>query len=74
MISYIKGTIRSFDRENSEVVVDVNGVGYEILLPMFVMRSLVDRGKQEGEEIALETYYHVTERQPRPVLVGFNNE
>ena len=74
MISYIRGTIRSIDRESSKAVVDVNGVGYEILLPMFVMRSLVDRGKQEGEEIALETYYHVTERQPRPVLVGFNNE
>lgn len=74
MISYIKGTIRSIDSDNSKVVVDVNGVGYEVLLPTFVMRSLVDRGKVSGEEIALETYYYVSERQPRPMLVGFNNE
>jgi len=74
MISYIKGTIRGIDDETSKVVVDVNGVGYEVLLPLFVMRSLADRGKAEGEEIALQIYYHVSERQPRPVLVGFNND
>ncbi|MCL0076201.1 Holliday junction branch migration protein RuvA [Dehalococcoidia bacterium] len=74
MISYIKGTIRGIDNETSKVVVDVNGVGYEVLLPLFVMRSLTDRGKEEGEEIALQIYYHVSERQPRPVLVGFNND
>jgi Holliday junction DNA helicase RuvA len=74
MISYIKGTIRSIDNKTSKVVVDVNGVGYEVLLPLFVMRSLTDRGKEEGDEIALQIYYHVSERQPRPVLVGFNND
>ncbi|MCL0048299.1 hypothetical protein M1N20_02475 [Dehalococcoidia bacterium] len=74
MISYIKGTIRGIDNETSKVVVDVNGVGYEVLLPLFVMRSLMDRGKEEGDEIALQVYYHVSERQPRPVLVGFNND
>ena len=74
MISHIKGTIASFDEEASRIVVDVNGVGYEILLPMFVKRSLEDRQKQEGDEITLQIYYHVSERQPRPVLVGFNSE
>jgi Holliday junction DNA helicase RuvA len=38
------------------------------------MRSLVEQGKKEGDEVELEIYYHVAERQPRPVLVGFNNE
>jgi Holliday junction DNA helicase RuvA len=74
MISYIKGTIIRFDKDNSKIVVDVNGVGYEILLPAFVMRSLVDQSKKEGEPVILQTYYHVSERQPRPVLVGFNSE
>ena len=74
MISYIKGTILDFDRDASKIEVDVNGVGYEILLPAFVMRSLVDHGKEEGDEIILRIYYHVSERQPRPVLVGFNSE
>ena len=49
-------------------------MGYSVLFPVFVMRSLVDQGKKEGEEIELEIYYHVAERQPRPVLVGFNND
>lgn len=74
LISYIQGTIVSFDRDNSKVVVNVNGVGYEIILPMFVTRSLVDNGKVEGDEISLQIYYHASERQPRPVLVGFNND
>lgn len=38
------------------------------------MRSLSDRGKKEGDEIALEVHYHATEKQPRPVLIGFNND
>ncbi|MFO8010372.1 MAG: Holliday junction branch migration protein RuvA [Dehalococcoidia bacterium] len=74
MISHIKGIISEIDEEKSRVVVDVGGVGYEILLPMFVMRSLVDRNSRSGDDITLKTYYHVTERQPRPMLVGFNNE
>jgi Holliday junction DNA helicase RuvA len=74
MISYIKGTIIRFDKDTSKIVVNVNGVGYEVLLPAFVMRSLVDQGKKEGEPVILQTYYHVSERQPRPVLVGFNSE
>ena len=52
----------------------MNGVGYVVLLPVFVMRSLTDQGKKEGDDIELEVYYHVTEKQPRPVLVGFNND
>ena len=55
-------------------MIDVGGVGYEVLLPMFVMRSLIDSQKQVNDTITLQTYYHVTDRQPRPVLVGFNNE
>jgi Holliday junction DNA helicase RuvA len=74
MISYIKGNIRSIDKDESKIVVDVNGMGYEVLLPAFVMRSLIDQGKREGEEVSLETLYYASERRPRPILVGFNND
>lgn len=75
MISYIKGTIRSIDRDQSRLVVEVNGVGYDVLLPTFVMRSLTqEQGKRMGDEIELQTYYHVPDRPPRPVLVGFNSD
>lgn len=73
MISYLKGTIRNIDKDNSRIVVEVNGVGYEVLLPFFVLRALTERGKKEGEEVELEIYYHIAERQPRPILVGFTN-
>lgn len=73
VISYIKGTIRNVDKDDSRIVVEVNGVGYEVLLPFFVMRSLTERGKKGGEEVELEIYYHIAERQPRPILVGFTN-
>ena len=47
-----------------------NQVGYEILLPAFVMKTFA--GKQEGEDVSLYIYYQQTERQPKPVLIGFN--
>src|SRR6202022_3700314 len=54
------------------VVVVNQGVGYDVFLPQFVMRTVDDRA--EGEPIELDIYYHVTERQIRPTLIGFNNE
>lgn len=74
MISQLRGIARNIDRERSNLVLEVNGVGYEVLLPVFVLRSLLDRGKEEGDEIELKIYYHVGGRPPRPMLVGFNNE
>jgi Holliday junction DNA helicase RuvA len=69
VISYIHGTLKRklIDR----VVVDVGGVGYDVFLPQFVMRTVEDR--PEGEPIEFDIYYHVTERQLRPTLIGFNN-
>ena len=47
------------------------GVGYEVQLPAFVYNSLTGRGIGVGDEVEFEVYYHVTDRQPRPHLVGF---
>ena len=52
----------------------VSGVGYEVSLPTFVMDEVVNVGKKNGEKINLEIYYHSTERSPKPLLVGFNNQ
>ncbi len=76
MITYLKGTIRSLSREPARAVVIVGGagygVGYEVVLPVFVYQSLANDGIHEGSEaVEFEIYYHVTERQPRPLLVGF---
>lgn len=69
MISYLSGTLRR--KLADRVVVDVGGVGYDVFLPQFVMRSLQER--PVGEPIEFEIYYHVTDRQLRPTLIGFNN-
>jgi Holliday junction DNA helicase RuvA len=74
LINFLNGAIRRVDRDKSQVVLDVLGVGYEVLLPYFVMRALDEEEKEEGDLIALEVYYHASERQPKPVLVGFKKE
>jgi Holliday junction DNA helicase RuvA len=74
MINYLKGTIRRIYKDDARVVLDVNGIGYELLLPYFVMRSLEEDERGEGDEVEMEIYFHASERQPKPVLVGFRKE
>jgi Holliday junction DNA helicase RuvA len=71
LISYIEGKVHRFDRSNETVVINAGGVGYQIVVPQFVMSALSARPVMVGDELALEVYYHVTDRQPKPVLVGF---
>jgi Holliday junction DNA helicase RuvA len=74
VISYISGVIRKLNREPASAVVITGGIGYEVHLPAFVYDSLTSRGVAEGSEVEFEVYYHVTERQPKPQLVGFLHE
>ncbi len=73
MINYLTGTIRSLTRDPARAVIVAGGVGYEVSLPAYVYQSLANDGIREGSEIELEIYYHVTERQPKPMLVGFRH-
>jgi len=41
-------------------------------LPVFVMETF--KNKSIGDQVALNIYFHQTERQPKPVLIGFNLE
>lgn len=70
MIGYIEGKI--LNKEEERMLVLVNQIGYEVLLPAIVMESLQD--KQVGDEISLYIFFQQTERQPKPVLIGFNLE
>lgn len=72
MISFLSGHLRRKSRDDQKIVVDVNGVGYEVLLPEFVRRTFDE--KEIGAPVEMEIYYHVAERQPRPLLIGFNRE
>jgi Holliday junction DNA helicase RuvA len=59
-------------KEDDRILVLTNQVGYEVLLPAFVMETL--NSKSIGDQISLYIYYQQTERQPRPILIGFNLE
>lgn len=49
----------------------VNGIGYEIYIPEYLNNYFVENNISLNSELSLEIYYHVTERQPKPLLVGF---
>ena len=70
MIAYLEG--RLVKREQDRIILLANQVGYEVLVPAFVRDTL--NTKEVGDEVSLYIYYHQTERQPKPVLIGFNLE
>ncbi len=71
MIAYLEGTLKSIYDERLTLL--VGGVGYDVLIPAFVM-SEIRRSKKQDEDLSLYISFHQTERQPKPVLVGFRHE
>ena len=69
MISHLHGILRKKNDEEMSLEVEVNGVWYEVFLPMFVWRAFEDA--ELDEEIELDTFYYAAERQPIPKLIGF---
>ena len=70
MIGYLEGKL--LKKEGDRILLLANQVGYEVLLPAVVMETF--RAKKVGDEVSLYIYYQQTERQPKPVLIGFNLE
>ncbi|MAF32569.1 MAG: Holliday junction branch migration protein RuvA [Desulfobacterales bacterium] len=70
MIGYLEGKL--LKKETDRVLVLANQIGYEVLLPVIVMESF--QAKNIGDKISLYIYHQQTERQPKPVLIGFNLE
>ncbi len=70
MIGYIEGKLLKI--EDEKILLLAGNIGYEILLPAFVRKSI--DSKASGDDLSLYIYYQQTERQPKPVLIGFNNE
>ncbi|MFP4475206.1 MAG: Holliday junction branch migration protein RuvA [Desulfatibacillaceae bacterium] len=68
MIGYLEGVL--FRKRSDRILLLANQVGYEILLPQVVYQRLPD----EGADLGLFIYHHQTERQPKPVLIGFSSE
>jgi len=73
MISQITGKIKK--QKQSSLVIDVNGISYEVLIPPAVMKGIDKAGLEDGK-ISLITYhyYQMDQSKAIPVLVGFLNE
>jgi Holliday junction DNA helicase RuvA len=71
MISFLEGTLLKKDEDR--IVILSHGVGYEVLLPSIVRQAYNDKkAGEDGDQVKLHIFYHQSERQPKPVLVGFN--
>jgi holliday junction DNA helicase RuvA len=70
MIGFIKGTL--LRKETDRILLLAGHIGYEIWLPPMVIASIA--GKNIDEPLSFFIYYHQTERQPKPILIGFNTE
>lgn len=70
MIAYLEGTL--LKKEEDRIILLANQVGYEVLVPFFVMETI--NVKSVGDTVSLFIYFHQTERQPKPVLIGFHLE
>ena len=64
MIGKIKGILDKVSI--SEIIIDSNGIGYEICIPL----STYDKLPREGEKITLFTHLHV--REDVMILFGFD--
>lgn len=71
MISRVSGKL--IGRGNGFIVLDVQGLGYEVMVPLVVEKAL--DATADGETLHLETIYYLQVEQTRatPVLIGFQN-
>jgi holliday junction DNA helicase RuvA len=71
MIAFLEGVLKKTYAD--KLVLAVSGIGYEILIPAYVMDE-IRRTTKTDDSLKLFISYNQTERQPKPVLVGFRNE
>ncbi len=70
MIGYIEG--RLLKKNEDRLLVLANQVGYEVVVPSTVMDKLGE--KSVGDEVAFFIYFQQSERQPKPLLIGFSSD
>lgn len=71
MISRIKGKL--VKRGENTVLVEVNGISYDVVVPLTVLNDL--KNTKIGDDIELITFHYLSNDPARsiPVLVGFTN-
>ncbi len=64
MIAHLRGKL--IEKDTSRIIVDVNGVGYEVSVPLTTFSALPDR----GAEVSIDIHTHV--REDIIALYGFS--
>ncbi len=64
--------LKASHNRDDRLTIVVNGIGYDILIPAYVMKRIKTE-KRDGDDLELYVSYNQTERQPKPVLVGFQS-
>ncbi len=67
MIGYLEGKILHSGQDN--ILLLAGSTGYELTVNQRLAEKLANAGRDDVT--ALYVYYHQTERQPKPVLIGF---
>lgn len=78
MISHLEGKLARVDIDGPTVEIDVQGVRYEVLVPLFLwpeLSEIVGEADLDSAEsrpaVGLHISYHASANVPVPVLVGF---
>ncbi len=69
MIAALRGKFVHWDADSFTLWLDVGGVTYEMIVPAFAAEWVARH--EAGAELHLHTYYHVAERSPKPLIIGF---
>lgn len=69
MIAALRGLFVQWDADNNTLWLDVSGVTYELIVPSFAADWVMQN--EPGDELHIYTYYHVADRSPKPVIIGF---
>lgn len=72
MISEINGKLKR--KKNSSVILDVNGICYEVMIPPAVMKNLDTASGDTTISLKVYHYYQMDQSKAVPVLVGFLND
>lgn len=72
MIAQINGKITQ--RKNDCVILDVNGICYEVLIPQIIMSRLEDFIQDGNIKLITYHYFQTEPSKSIPVLIGFINE
>ena len=68
MIGYLEGSVLHIEPDG--ILLLSGSIGYEISLSPLMMEKVRTQAF-DPKHLALYVYFHQTERQPKPVLIGF---